>query len=85
VVWTSVYGKAFEGLKEHICLDLVLRSTDFGKPYILQTDASNRGVGEVLSQIDDNGEEHPVVYFSRKLLEREEKYSPIERNAWLSN
>ena len=51
----------------------------FSKAFILQTDTSNRGVGAVLSQIDGDGDEHPVAYFSRKLLEREEEYSTIEK------
>uniref|UniRef100_A0A1X7SU85 Reverse transcriptase RNase H-like domain-containing protein n=1 Tax=Amphimedon queenslandica TaxID=400682 RepID=A0A1X7SU85_AMPQE len=28
---------------------------------------------------DDEGEDHPIGYFSRKLLPREEKYSTIEK------
>ncbi len=39
---------------------------------MLQTD---RGVGAVLSQHDDSGIEHPIVYYSRKLLPREANYS----------
>ena len=57
----------------------MLRSPDFTKPFVLQTDASERGVGAVLSQLDDNGDDHPVAYFSRKLLPREEKYSTVEK------
>ena len=77
VVWTPACSKAFEELKKHLCSDPVLRSPDFNRPFKLQTDASNRGVGEVLSQTDAEGEEHLVAYFSQKLLEREEKYSTI--------
>ena len=79
VEWTPLCAKAFEELKKQLCSDPVLKSPDFSKDFILQTDASNRGVGAVLSQIDDDGEEHPVAYFSRKLVEREEKYSTIEK------
>ena len=46
-----------------------MRRPDFNRPFILQTDASNRGLGAVLSQIDAEGEEHLVAYFSRKLLD----------------
>ena len=45
---------------------------------MLQTHASDRGVGAVLSQMYE-GEDHPVAYFSRKLLPREEKYSVVEK------
>ena len=79
VEWTPPCAKAFEELKKQLCSDPVLKSPDFSKAFILQTDASNRGVGAVLSQIDDDGEEHPVAYFSRKLLERGEKYCIIEK------
>jgi hypothetical protein len=48
--------------------------TDFTKPFIVQTDASERGVGAVLSQESEDGVDKPVAYFSRKLLPREEKY-----------
>ena len=57
----------------------VLKGPDFNKPFILQTDASERGIGAVLSQLDENQEEHPIAFFSKKLLSREEKFSTIEK------
>ena len=47
---------------------------DYSRPFILQTDASDHGIGAVLSQVDLKGEEHPIAYFSRKVLPREERY-----------
>ena len=35
-------------------------------------------MGAVLSQPDGSGADHPVAYFSRKLLPREEEYSTVE-------
>ena len=49
------------------------------KEFILQTDASDCEVGVVLSQIDDGGEDHPVAYFSKKLLLQEEHYDMVEK------
>ena len=46
----------------------MLKSPDFERTFILQTDASNRGVGAVLTQKDDGGGEHPIAFYSRKLL-----------------
>ena len=40
---------------------------------------SDRGVGVVLIQRDENGLEHPVSYYSRKLLPREQCYSTVEK------
>ena len=70
---------AFTKLKELLCAAPILSSPDFGKPFVLQTDASDRGVGAVLSQMNDEGVEHPVAFFSRKLLPREEKYATVEK------
>ena len=42
-------------------------------------DASDHGIGAVLCQIDEKGEEHPIQYISRKLLPRECNYPTVER------
>ena len=69
--WTPECEKAFVALKEVLCAQPILRSPDFDREFVLQTDASDRGVGAVLSQYNDYGDEHPIAYFSRKLLPRE--------------
>ena len=57
----------------------ILKSPNISRPFVLQTDASERGgVDAVLSQYSSGGEEHPVAYFSRKLLPREERYATVE-------
>ena len=53
-----------------ICSGPVWRSPDFNLEFVLETDVSDYGVGAVLTQVDENGEEHPNAYFSRKLLPR---------------
>eukprot|EP00731_Ephydatia_muelleri_P021177 Em0013g904a len=79
VSWSNECEQAFKSLKGCLCSDPVLRSPNFEKQFILQTDASNRGIGAVLSQCDEEGQEHPVAYYSRKLLPREERYSTVEK------
>eukprot|EP00731_Ephydatia_muelleri_P001970 Em0001g1970a len=79
VSWSNECEQAFKSLKGCLCSDPVLRSPNFEKQFILQTDASNRGIGAVLNQCDEEGQEHPVAYYSRKLLPREERYSTVEK------
>ena len=79
VAWTTDCDKAFNALKNMLKSTLVLSSPDFDKTFILQTDASNYGIGAVLSQTDGEGLNYPVTYFSCKLLNREQKYSTVEK------
>lgn len=79
VVWNTTCERAFQALKAALSSSPILQSPDFTKQFLLQTDASDRGVGAVLSQCDQNGQDRPVAYFSRKLLPREQRYSTIEK------
>ncbi|XP_078581557.1 uncharacterized protein LOC144864980 [Branchiostoma floridae x Branchiostoma japonicum] len=79
VLWSEECERAFQVLKSHLCQEPVLKSPNFEETFILQTDASESGIGAVLTQISGNDEEHPVVYVSRKLLPRERNYSVPEK------
>ena len=79
ISWTPECDTAFKELKKLLSSSPILRSPDFNTPFMLQTDASDLGIGAVLSQKTENGEEHPVAYWSRKLLPRERRYSTIEK------
>ncbi|CAM4657181.1 unnamed protein product [Lepidochelys olivacea] len=78
VKWTDAAEKAFMDLQTALCSNPVLKGPDFNKEFILQTDASEVGLGAVLSQMVGD-EEHPILYRSRKLLLREQKYAVVER------
>jgi len=69
----------FELLKGMLVSFPVLYNVNFSLPFTLQVDASDVGVGAVLSQPDEERYDHPVAVFSRKLLPREQKFSVIEK------
>ncbi len=52
---------------------------NFTRTFVLQADALDYSIGAVLSQIDDNGLEHPFAFYSRKLHEREQRYAMVEK------
>jgi hypothetical protein len=80
--WTPDANKAFQKLKNAIVHDLVLAHPMFGKPFVLRTDASNYGVGAVLSQVDEAGEER-VVSFAGKVLDKAQiNYTTSEKECY---
>ena len=81
VNWTRPCERAFQQLKDMLTDYSILTTPDWKRPFVLQTDASAVGIGYVLSQINGEGEEHPIAFGSRKLLPRVQRYSAIEREA----
>ena len=71
--------KSFEELKQRLVTSPVLSSPDFDRPFFVQCDASNVGIGAVLFQKDDTDGEHPIEYFSRKLNTAQKNYSTTEK------
>ena len=57
------------------CKIVTLAFPDFSKPFILDTDASDVGIGKVLSQLNKSNVEQPVAYYSRSLSKAEQKYA----------
>ncbi|KAL0169058.1 hypothetical protein M9458_037280, partial [Cirrhinus mrigala] len=70
--WTSAAKKAFVQLK------VALTSSTLPLP--AADGCRNTGLGAVLSQIQE-GEEHPVLYISRKLSPAERNYATVEKEA----
>ena len=61
--------EAFDCLKA-VCLQApILAFPGFGKPFLLETDASGKGLGAVLSQKHSDGQYHPIAYASRIMTE----------------
>ena len=57
----------------------ILAYPDYTKPFVLDTDASNSGIGAFLSQVQENGTECVVAYASRSLTRQEQKYCVTRR------
>ena len=57
--WNERSGEAFQKLKELLLAPPILKVAEPNKWYVLQTDASEQGLGAVLSQIGESSEKHP--------------------------
>ena len=66
--------EAFDCLKAACLQAPILAFPDFDKPFLLETDASGKGLGAVLSQKQADGRYHPIAYASRVMNETEQRY-----------
>ena len=77
VVWSDVMFSEFTYLKNVLCSVPSLTLPTVQDRFLLQTDASGLGIGAILSVVRLE-EEYPVAYYSRKLKDREQRYSATE-------
>lgn len=76
--WTDDHQKAFEVLRDAITKPPVLSMYDPEKQCTLYTDASKIGIGAMLTQKDNEGKDHVISYFSKRLNHNQENYSASE-------
>ena len=76
-IWSEECQESFDKIKELLCSEPILKIFDPELPINIYTDASIKGVGAVLKQERQNGDNHPVAYFSKKLTEPQKKKKAI--------
>lgn len=75
--WTDACQESFNEMKQILCSQPILTIFDPNLPIHIYTDASILGVGAVLKQTQNNNEEKPVAYFSKKLNEVQKRKKAI--------
>ncbi|XP_058816579.1 uncharacterized protein LOC131679847 [Topomyia yanbarensis] len=77
-VWTEAAEIAFGELKAALVSAPILGNPDFGKPFTIESDASDNAVGAALIQhVDD--QPRVIAYFSKKLSSTQRKYASVEK------
>ena len=66
--------EAFDRLKAACLQAPILAFLDFNRPFLLEMDASRKGLGAVLSQKQVDGWYHPIAYASCVMNETEQRY-----------
>ena len=78
IKWDAESNESFQTLKTALTQKPILRLPNFEKQFVLETDASESGLGAVLLQEHD-GVNMPVMHISRMLNAADTRYSTIER------
>lgn len=71
-------AEALEKLKNIIKERVCLKYPDFSVPFVITSDASYTGLGAVLSQNDEKGNQRPLAFASRTLTLSETRYPVVE-------
>lgn len=79
IIWTPACQNSFDRLKHLLTVAPVLQAPCMDRPFKIETDASDFGVGAVLLQQNDKGDWHPLAYESQKLSSEERAYPVQER------
>ena len=66
--------EVFDCLKAACLQAPILPFLDFDKPFLLEMDASGKGLGAVLSQKQADGWYHPIAYASHVMNETKQRY-----------
>ena len=76
--WNSVRQKAFDDLRTALITAPILAFPKPGCKFMLDTDASDKALGGVLSQIQD-GEERVIAFYSKTLDRTQQRYCTTKR------
>lgn len=77
-VWREEHDEAFAKLKEALTSAPVLSNPDYGKPFYIDSNSSERAVSGILYQKYDD-RKRVIAYMSAKLNELQIKYHPVEK------
>jgi hypothetical protein len=77
-VWGEDQQKAFNNIKDYLKSPPVLIPPQKGKSFKLYLSADEQSTGSVLIQ-EFEGKERAIFYLSRRLLDAETRYPPVER------
>lgn len=80
--WGESQQEAFEKIKAALSEAPIVAHPDVTKPYNLYTDASDKCVGAILVQKDENGIERVIHYLSHKLSDSHLHWPIIEKEAF---
>ncbi len=82
IVWTEETTAAFRHIQECIGSCPKLFFVDETLPIILETDASDYGIGAFLFQQRENGDREPIAFMSRSLQGAQKNWTTIEKECF---
>lgn len=80
--WHDNCDDSFQKLKDRVTCAPILISLDIQKPFRGHIDVSKTAAGVTFSQLDDNGKDRVIPFFSKKMTDPEEDCTANDREVW---
>ena len=77
--WTPACQESFDILKKRFTEEPVLMMPDHSWTFQIESDTSKYASGAVLTQMDSNGDRHPVAFMSKTFNDTEKRYEIYDR------
>ena len=77
--WEDAAEESFQLLKDRFTSTPILRHFDPAKQLKLETDASDFGMSGILSQCYNDGQWHPIAFYSRKMGQAERNWATYDQ------
>ncbi len=78
-VWTPEQQQAYDKIKQALHSSVILSFPDFTKPFLVGTDASDKGIGAILYQEGPQGSKLYISFAARSLSSGEKSYGATKR------
>ena len=78
-LWKPIHTEAYDKLKMALHSSIILSFPDFTRPFQVGTDASDRGLGAILYQEEEEGKPKYIAFAARSLTKGERGYSATKR------
>ena len=77
--WTPACQESFDTLKKRFTEEPILMMPDQSRPFQIESDTSKYASGAVRTQMDSNGDRHPVAFMSKMFNDTEKQYEIYDR------
>lgn len=78
-LWIKEGKRAFKLIKLAITKVPILNNLDFSKPFIMYAYGADSSIATIVTQKNQEGEEHPIAFFSQTLHGVEKRYTFLDK------
>lgn len=80
--WSLAHDQALQDAKQRVAQAVLTTVPDFSRSFHLRCDASDRGIGGYLFQLDAQGVENVILVFSKAFTGTQKRWATVDKEAF---